>query len=221
MRFQLNRTVTAVAFIVIAVAALAALVAANFEVVAKGQLLPYTKGRIYELRFFDAFNIYVEPEHKPTRDALTAYFLTGISFMSLAFALLLHRFDAVRPRNMFAVLFAGASFLAADEYLGLHESLGHNMQFLRALPGVTRPDDLIVASYLLPAALFGLVFLRELSRSRRGLWFVGAAFGLVLIGVVADMFSLPGEEAFELLGAGALVMAVAELGVTHVMAAGR
>lgn len=195
--------------------ALAGLALGHYEVVAKGQLLSYTEGRIYQVRFFDRFDLLVEPEHRLSADAVTAYFLTGIAFIALAFAWLLHRMGPGSAPRMFALIFLGASYLAADEYLGLHESIGHNLPFLLAIPGVSRPDDVVIALYAIPAAAFLWFYRAELTLSVTALRLVGLAFALFAVATVADFAGLPGEELIE--GGAALIVVVAmiEVGVAH------
>lgn len=189
----------------------------HYEVLAKGQLLPYTEARVYRVRFFDRFDLWVEPEHRPSADALTAYFLTGLAFVSLAFAWLLHRLGDRRTAPMFALMFLGGSYLAADEYLGLHESIGHNLQFLATLPGVKRPDDVVIALYTVPAALFAWAYRRPLSISRPALTLLAGGAVLFVTAALADLASAPGEELLEVGAAFVILLAVAETGLAHVL----
>lgn len=212
---RLQWTILGVAVLIVGV--VVALLLGNYDVVEKGQLLPYTDGRIYKIRFLDRFELYVEPENRPNADALTAFFLTGMGFMSLAFAWLAGRVGAFRPQAMFLILFAGSVFLAADEFLGLHESLGHNLPFLLAVPGVSRPDDVIVLCYVVIAIVVLGCFRSMLLQSARARAFFLAGVGLFAVAAVFDVANVPGEELLEVGAAALFVAAVAELGVTHLI----
>lgn len=188
----------------------------NYEVIAKGQLLDYTQGRIYELRLYDRFNVYIEPEIKPNKDFLNGAMLGAVSFIAMTFSICLHAFGVrgyAVARQFFAVLSVGFLYLAADELLGIHESMGHNLQYLSAVPGIERPDDLIIVMYGLVALLFLIVYRKFLWRYRRaGRWFAAT---LVLFGfaAAADAFSSRYEEYLELLGSVCLVIGTMDLGL--------
>jgi len=101
----------------------------NYEVLEKGRLLSHTGGTVYKIRFFGAFDLFVEPDHQLDKDTLNAFILVGVAFISLTFAFLLawlkgsNRRDIVRFNIL---MFLGMSWLAADELLGIHETVGHN-----------------------------------------------------------------------------------------------
>ena len=100
---------------------------------------------------------------------------------------------------------------------GGHESLGHNLRFLATLPGVHRPDDVIVALYALAALAFLVVFRRIILSS------IGArlAFGVAVVPLVlapaADVLAIgQTEELLEalasmLLLAGFMLLTVEQL----------
>ena len=188
----------------------------NYEVLQKGKLLDYTDGRIYQLRLYDSFNIFIEPEIKANKDFFTGMILAAIAFVSMTFATCLHKFGVrgyAISSNIFIITTVGFLFLAADELLGLHESAGHNLQFLNAIPGIQRPDDFIIMSYGV-IALLVLVYFRNMlwEQRRAGRWFVVA---IVLFGMsaLADVIGFPYEEYIELLGAVFILVGIMSLGL--------
>ncbi len=204
--------------LVVAAGALLYAFASDYQVLEKGQLLPYTEGKVYKVRFGGWLTLYVEPEQRPSLDLLNAYLLTGVAFMSLTFGVIVAAAGG-GPRGTrfwcFVAAFVGASYLVADETLGIHETIGHNLQFLKALPLIKRPDDAVVVLFALPAALFLIAFRSVLLASR------GAAllFGLGMLGFVlsaaADVLTLPIEEAAEVLATLCLAAGTMVLGLHH------
>lgn len=182
----------------------------SVEVVDKGELLPYVRGyTIWKIRILDRFEFFVEPDYRFSRDAFNTYILVGVAFISLTFATLLKRSPTpIEGKRIafFVLMFFGANYLAADEFLGIHETLGHNMQFLaRLVPFTHRPDDVIILFYLVPATLFIAVFFRIIVESRRAAAFLVAA--LVVFGMAAlDEFLLTGFEEFLEVAAGILII---------------
>jgi NADH:ubiquinone oxidoreductase subunit 6 (subunit J) len=120
------------------VIAAAAFLIKDAEVVRKGQLLSYTEGTIYRIRVA-GMTFRVEPDMEPESDLLNAYLLTGVGFIAFTFSLVLVRMRRSIPARaiwFFGVVAAGATYLAADEALGGHESIGHNAQVRRQAPVV-------------------------------------------------------------------------------------
>lgn len=187
----------------------------NYEVIDKGRLLPYTSGFIYEIRFFDQFNMYVELENRIRPDMLNVYFLLGVAFIALTYTVLMQSFSLRLEMWMFALMFAGMSYLAADEWLGIHESIGHNMQFLKALPFVERPDDVIILFYAVPAGLYLLFFWHSIMVARVALYLMATAFVCFIVAAVADVIAIPIEEPMELLASALIVASVLVLGLHH------
>lgn len=169
----------------------------NYEVVDKGRLLPYTTGEIYRIELFGRFTIYAEPEAKPTLDVFNSYILVSLSSIALL-ALTFLRVVRVptRPRlqAFFLIVWLGTGFLAADELLGGHESLGHNLRFLAELPGVHRPDDAIVALYVPAAIAFLIVFRRIILASAGARVGFGVAVVLVVLAAVSDVLGVGQTE---------------------------
>ncbi len=190
----------------------------NYEVVNKGQLLDHTSGYIYQIRFFDKFDIYLEPENRPNSDLVTFCFLLGSGFIGMVFFFILGTGQAAaRPRVLwlYLITFFGMNYLAFDEFLGIHESIGHNMPFLTALPFVKRPDDAIVMFYLIPCAIFALLFYTEFLSCTKSILAGVLAFGLIFLAAVSDVLTLPLEEPLEVLAGACIFCSFLFLGQHH------
>lgn len=196
----------------------------DYEVLEKGQLLSYTTGKIYKVRFGGGLTLYVAPELPPWqyKDLLNAYVLTGVAFVALTFAVLLRTVSGhgagSASLRLFLVMFVGISCLVADEVLGLHESIGHNMQFLLGLPGVHRPDDVLTVLMGIPVAAFLVYFRSTLLASRRAvIAFAAAGLGF-LLAAVSDVLALPIEEGLEVVVSACLLVGVFFLGLHYLRA---
>jgi len=179
----------------------------NYEILAEGQLLPYTEGKVARVRFFDAFTIYIAREPIRLLDVATTIalaMLAGISLLAVAMSVRRPRM-AGRVRAFFIVCLFGAMYLAADESLAIHETLGHNMQFLMDLPGVHRPDDLIFASYIVPALIVLVVFRDILRASTGALAFFAAAIGIFVGAAFFDVVGVGIDELLEPLSAACII----------------
>lgn len=174
---------------------LAFVVSQNYEVVSKTPIAG-TEDTLYKIRFFDAFTVSLRPEVKPSSDVVNVYLLTVASTVALVVALLL-RVARVEPAPrvlaFFVCVFAGAAFLAADELMGIHESIGVNLTFLENLPGIDRADDAVVVAYGLGALAFVYAFRRV---------FLDAPAALKLFAAGAVIFV--GASGFDVLGVAAL-----------------
>lgn len=206
---------------ILALAAFLLALSRNYEVLEKGNLLNYTNGVIYKIRFFDTFTVLVEPERRPAKDVFNSYLLTGISFISLTYAFLIaftKKYGVTsRVFWMYAIMVVGTSYLAVDEFFGVHESIGHNMQFLASLPLVSHPDDVIIMSYIIPMALFLYIFRKEFLAARPSLIAVAGVVAFVVLASLADLLTLPliVEELSEIIASGLLVISVLLLGWSH------
>jgi len=207
--------------IVVALAVLAYLVSKNYEVVREGRLLPWP-GHVAEVRFFDSFTLFVNQERtRPLdiMDVLLLAMLAGTLFFALT---LLRRAGAGSPREraFLALGLVGALWLAGDEGLALHETLGDNLRFLTDLPGVDRPDDLIFASYVVPAAAFAIAFRRIILASRTAtLLFAGAA-GLFVLAGLFDVAGIGLDELVEPLSSACLLAGFTVLALDILRGAG-
>jgi len=169
-------------------------------VVERGKdLLPYPAD-VVKVRVTDAVTLYVDVQPQPPADILNGMLLSAAATASLMTMLFLVRLGEQRREllSFWALAAAALAYLALDELAAVHETLGHNMRFLADLPGVESPDVVVLAAYGIPAAVFVLRFwgvLVEIVRVRRLLALTASVW---LVAEVADVASLPGEEALEL-----------------------
>jgi hypothetical protein len=181
----------------IAVVVLLAVVAyVNAEIVEHGHLLPWAGDDVRKARFFDRFDLYISSETgKPSADLVNSYLLLATAAVCLTASILL---DPPDLRVLLVVAGIGIAYLAIDEQFAIHESVGHNLRFLADLPGVKRPDDVVLAAYSIPSALFIYYFRPLLRASPRTMTLLVTT--LLLFGVSAawDLSGLPAEEIFEL-----------------------
>ena len=207
--------------IVLAVVAFGVACLRTGEVVDKGELLPYVKGyTIYKIRVLDRYEFFVEPDYRLRGDAINTYILVGIAFISLTFAVvfrILPTASTGMAGRFFICMFIGTNYLAADEFLGIHETLGHNMQFLTAIvPFDCRPDVVIILLYGIPALLFLFFFRKTLLASKAAIFFFVAAVAMFGVGAVSDALKLPIEEICEIISSICIISGVLSLGVHHI-----
>jgi hypothetical protein len=171
----------------------------NYEVLAEGQLLPYTEGDVARVRFFDSFTVWIGREPARLLDVVTTVGLSMLAGISLLALVLGMRRPGTpgRVQAFFVVTLFGAGYLAADEAMSIHETIGHNMQFLMDLPGVHRPDDAIFAAYVIPAVLVLIVFSDIIRASKTGLWFFAAAIALFAGAAFFDVVGVGIDELIE------------------------
>ncbi|MGH2980193.1 MAG: hypothetical protein ACRDLQ_11250 [Solirubrobacterales bacterium] len=161
--------------------------------------MPYPAGEVKEVRVLDAVDVYVDGEPKlgaSVFGAIALFVLATASLMTLA-AL---RF-AGSPRRLlwfWGIASAGLAVAAADELLAIHESIGHNLPFLADLPGVKRPDDVLLMLYLPGALAFAWWFRDVLREHRLTFACMMAAIGCFALSAASDLVSLRIEEWFEL-----------------------
>lgn len=212
-----------VAAIVLAGAlALAFVVARNADVVAEGALLEYTDATIKEVRLFDRYTFYVEAEVRSDKDAAVSALLLAVAAMSLLVTAFFSS-GAVRARpidrRFHAATLVGAGYLAADEFLGIHETLGHNLRFLADLPGVQRPDDAIVALYAVAFLVYLVAFRSAILASRRALALFVCGFLIFAAAAALDVLDVGVDEYIEPLAALAFFAGLVVLSVEHLAAA--
>lgn len=105
----------------------------------------------------------------------------------------------------------GLMVLALDELFGVHETLGHNMEFLTKL-GVEHPDDAVFLIYPVTIAIYVWKFrdvLLERKRQRTGFMIAGV---LVLLAAFSDLLIHPPEGLEDLVELAAVLVAVFTLG---------
>ena len=200
------------AFAAVAVVSLAMLVVlapSLYEVVAKGDgppVVPYEAGEVYKIRLLDLFTFYAAEEARPEPDKLSSVVLVGAATMALMAWLLLRMVLAgARERRFFGFASAGLAFLAADELFGVHETIGHNLQFLADIPGVERPDDVVFALLVVPLAFFAWSFRDILFKYRRAVQLFAVGTFLFLLAVVGDLSGSHLDEPIEVISAACLL----------------
>ena len=149
--------------------------------------LPYESGNVKEVRVFDSVTVYVDDETRPYIGDLIGMALLILATAACMTAIVLHM-SGRRGRlvTFYALVGAGLGFAAVDELLAIHETLGHNLRFLADIPGVTRPDDVIVALYI-PFALVFIYYFRDIILSnRRAAQALAAALGFFVLAAIAD-----------------------------------
>jgi hypothetical protein len=158
--------------VVIVLAAGAILVGSTYRIVDEGELLSYTAGYVYRVELLGMFELWAEPEVKARIDVFNSLVLVSLSSMALLAAILIEVASpdaSPKTRRFFLATWIGLGFLGLDELLGVHESVGHNLQFLRELPAVDRPDDAVFALYVVPAAVY-IAYFRNTIAARAGRW---------------------------------------------------
>jgi hypothetical protein len=215
MKARLALIVLGVAAVVVGL--LIAVAPSLYEVVDEGRdLRPYDAGEVYEIRIADSVTLYAAEESRPEMDRISGSALVALATAAFIAYLLLTAAQATRRLRLFyALSAAGLAFLALDETFGIHETLGHNLIFLADVPGVERPDDLIIALYLIPAIAF-LVYFRDLFvDSRWAVRFFALAIATFALAEFSDLAGLPTDEPLEMLSAAAVVGGFAALLVAH------
>jgi len=188
--------------------------------VRRGELLPYFDHyEVAESRLLGT-TIYVDVS-SGLADLVTVTALVAVA-AGLGFCAALVRRRGGAQWTAFAAAAAGAAFLAADDLLAAHETLGHNLGFLAGLPVVDHPDDVIVG-------LYGLVVLAFAWRHRavaagvpRWPWVACAVAGAFAVG--HDLLPLHlavAEEGAEVLAGLALLTGVCMVAAGHLRAAAR
>ena len=221
MRWDSARTVKRLVLVgglaaVVALALLVFLAPSVYDVQDKGRnVVPYDSGLVYKVRVLDEFNLYAAEEARPEADKLSAIGLVAAATMMFMSLLLLNAVRAsphVRRFYLFGA--AGLAFLAADESFGLHETLGHNLQFLADVPGVTRPDDLIFSLYVIPAAIFAWYFRDVLLAHRNAVRFFAVGIFFVAVAAVGDLSGSGVDELAEVITAFCLLAGLVSMTVT-------
>ena len=189
-------------------AILAALVALRLApVVARGPLLEflppsYTVDRVR----LAGLELYVD-KTLGTPDVLTAGVLAAVAvFCAHVARSLRRRGDA--GADTFAAAALGITFLAGDDLLALHETVGHNLGFLAGVVGVDHPDDLIIGAYAIVVGAFCWRHRRLAPRRSRPIWAGAAVAGAAAVILDLLPFDLTrAEESLELLCALGVLLA--------------
>jgi hypothetical protein len=161
--------------------------------------VPYPAGEVKELQVL-GLSLKVDGEPRPGASVLGAialFMLATACFMTFA-AL---RLAAAQRRLVWFWLIAsaGLAVAATDELLAVHETIGHNLPFLADLPGVKRPDDVLILLYLPGALAFAWWFRDVLREYRMTQWCMTAAIACFTLSAASDLLSVRAEEWFELM----------------------
>jgi hypothetical protein len=211
---------------VVALLALSALLLLerNVDVLARGQLLAddgvFTE--IAKVRLFGAITLYVDVSPLSAGDLLNGVVLVAIAGAALLAVVLLGATSSAPAelRSFFKVVVFAAAWLAADEMLSIHETVGDNLLFLSALPGVHHPDDALMLLYGVVAVVLFVRFRHVILGSRAAIaWYALAAacFGAA---VACDMLlSTRVEEFLEVAATVAFLGGFITLARDHVLRA--
>src|SRR5262245_8751164 len=125
--------VGAAALALVAVLALLAAPGPTYET--RGEAaVPYDAGTVKEVRVLDSMTVYVDGEPKPGAQVIAAIGLLALASAAFVTALALSLAGGTsRLRNFYLFVAAGLGFAGLDELFALHESVGHNLQFLADL----------------------------------------------------------------------------------------
>jgi hypothetical protein len=207
---------------IVALGLLMFLAPSAYEVVDKGKdVRPYESGVVYKIKVADTVTVYAAEESQPDMDHISGSALVALATASLIAALLLGaKGGPSRLRTFYSLAAAGLGYLAFDEFFAVHETVGHNLPFLSDLPGIERPDDLIISLYLIPALAF-LYYFRDVftSSSRAVKFFAAAIAGFVLSGL-SDIAGMSVDEPLEVITAAMIVGGFISLLVTHLAGLG-
>ena len=193
-----------------------------YEVVDKGtDLRPYKAGVVYKIRVADSVTFYAAEESRPDMDVISGSALVALSAASLIVALLLGaKKGSRRVRSFYLFATAGLAYLAFDEYFAIHETIGLNMTFLSEVPGIERPDDLVISLYVIPALAFLYSFRDVLMQSQRAVKFFGGAITAFFLAGLSDIAGLSVDELLEVITAALMVGGFVSLIVTHLAGLG-
>jgi hypothetical protein len=155
-----------------------------------------------ELRFFGAFSVLAHPAYANLQDAdiVGALLLAAIATSAATGLLVLRAADVDGSRlSVFLLLSAlGCGYLALDELLGVHETVGFNMLFLADIPGVTYADDPLFGLYTLAALAVFVAFRDVIWASRPAALLLGAGVAFTVGAGVVDLWHITSDEPFEL-----------------------
>jgi hypothetical protein len=184
------KTFVALGIVALCALALVAVLTQGSAYEVRGEVsVPYEAGTVEEVRVLDAFTVYADGEPKPGASVIagiglivlgTAAFVTGFAV----------RFAGARRLWRFYWLASlGFTFAGLDELFAIHESIGHNLRFLADVPGVSRPDDLVMLLYLVPVAAFAYAFRDVFLGDPRARAALAIGAGVFALSAIADAAS--------------------------------
>ena len=167
---------------VLAIVGLVVAAVVTAEVLERGALLPYTPMTVERVRVLGGVELWVARESLVRLDVFNGLILATGSVVAFATAARIGgRVD--RRLRFFVLLGLGLAFLALDEMLAIHETIGYNLDFLADVPGTNSPEDVVFALYVVPAVAFFVAYRDLIATSRVGARLV--VLGVVLFGVAA------------------------------------
>lgn len=191
-----------------------------YEVVDEGRhVRPYDSGSVYEVRLADSVTFYAAEESRPDLDVISGSVLVALATATLMMLLLLRATGSDRRlRRFYGLASAGLALLAVDEFVAVHETVGHNLLPLTDLPGVERPDDVLFAAMVVPAVVFVYGFRDILLGSRRSRWLFGAALAAFALAAVSDIAGAAADEPLEIVSGACILGGFVSLIATHASA---
>jgi hypothetical protein len=155
---------------------------------------------VARLRVAGIATVHVDLARGNVEDAVTGFFLTAMATAAVLTGLLLASVSGARRLVRFYLISGAAmAFLAADELLSLHETLGYNIQPL--FPGVDQPNNLVVGLYVLLAIGSLVAFRRELLRGKVRWVLFAAAAAIFALSLLLDVLKAGAEEPAEVVAA--------------------
>lgn len=194
----------------------------GWMVFGKGQYLSQSQGPAYKVGLMDAFTLVVGAERQLDRDLLKAFILAAVAIAALSFGVVLawmKKGSALQPGRFFIFVFFVLGFLAADEVLRIHGTLGRNLRFLGDLPFKDHPIDGIMLYAGVTAVLFLTRYRKTILASRFALGLMVTAFAVFMAGTFNVMSGLPVEQVSGLLAALCGIASLVVLGISQLRTA--
>jgi len=188
--------------------------------------VPYEARNVYEVRVLGVVTINVDGKlYGDGAPRINANLIGSIALLMLASAAfaVAAMFRIARGGRRLGAFYLVAAialgFAGLDKLLAVHETAGHNLQFLADVPGVERPDDLLVVLYVVPVIVIGYLFRDVLADDRRGAAALGIGAGLFALSAFADLASSRAEKQLELVAGLFLAGGLGKLAHTHLVQA--
>jgi hypothetical protein len=212
---RMRRVLTILASVAAVAGLLGVALLRRAPVIAHGHLLSFLPPDyvVYRVRVA-GIELYVDKSFG-RGDIVTSTFLIGLAAYALWLAWTLRRRGVLTFRPLL-IAAGGALFLAGDDLLSLHETIGHNLGFLTSVPGVDHPDDVIMGFYALMVTVFCWCHrhLAPAGSRARAIWLVAAVLGATA--EILDMLPIDStrhvEEGLEALSAIGLFMGAVATG---------
>jgi hypothetical protein len=194
----------------------------GWMVFGKGQYLSQSQGPAYKVGLMDSFTLFVGAESQVERDLVKAFILAAVAIASLTFGIALawmKKGSALEPGRFFIFVFFVIGFLAADEVLRIHGTLGRNLRFLGNLPFKDHPIDGVILLVGITAVLFLTRYRKTILASRGALGLMVIALAVFAAGTFNATSGLPVEQVFGLLAPLCGIASLMVLGISQLRAA--